>query len=59
MLGLLSALPVRAIDSLLTWQNLSALKIYHLYSASDGLSHVEEMVLPSASSGFGSKLARR
>lgn len=39
----------RAADSLFTWDGnkTQALKIYHAYSASDGLTHVEEITVPA------------
>lgn len=36
-----------AADSLLTWDDLRALKIYHAYAASDGKSYLEEISIPS------------
>jgi len=41
------ATPAHAADSLFTWDDLKALHIYHAYSASDGLTYIEETTLPA------------
>jgi hypothetical protein len=47
----------KAADSLLTWDDLAALKIYHAYSANDGHSYIEEISLPSAKKEIGGDAA--
>jgi hypothetical protein len=58
LLGLATAAPAGATDSLLSWQDLSSLKIWHAYSASDGRSYFEEMVLPASTKPSGGKPAQ-
>ena len=47
----------RAVDSLLNWDDLHVLKVYHAYSASDGRTYVEEIAVPSAEANSGGKPA--
>lgn len=39
--------PTRAADSLVTFSDLRGMKIYHVYSANDGKSYLEEVYIPS------------
>ncbi len=57
-LGFGIAAPAQAVDSLLSWQDLSALKIYHAYSGSDGRSYIEDMAIPSSTKPSGGKPAQ-
>lgn len=45
--ALLPMAPANAADSLLTWTDLQKLTVYHVYSASDGKSYVEEIAIPA------------
>lgn len=47
-----------AADSLLTWNDLHVLKIYHAYSAADGKSYIEEIPIPAQERQSGGKLAQ-
>lgn len=44
----LAAAPASAADSLLSWKDIYALKIYHAYAASDGKSYLEEINIPAS-----------
>ncbi|MET0365621.1 MAG: hypothetical protein ABW169_13310 [Sphingobium sp.] len=42
------------VDSLLNWTDIDALKVYHVYAASDGKSYAEEMAVPAVIRQSGS-----
>jgi quercetin dioxygenase-like cupin family protein len=58
LLALVLAAPAAAADSLFTWSDLAALKVYHAYSASDGLSYIEEIAVPAQVRASGGKSAQ-
>lgn len=52
----LTAAPrVQSADSLLSWDDVSVLKLYHAYAASDGRSYIEEISLPAVKGQSGGK----
>jgi len=42
------ASPALGADSLFTWDDLRALKIYHAFSASDGRTYIEQISIPAS-----------
>jgi quercetin dioxygenase-like cupin family protein len=52
------AASAETVDSLLSWDDLRALKIYHAYSASDGRTYVEVISVPSSEKQSGGAAAQ-